>query len=583
MSSNPIVGLHSPAGSHTAERFRLTRLPLAVVTPAQLSEALLAALRAAVADGELAVPVPVTVQLERPRSRDHGDYASNVALQLARAAGKPPREVASILAARLQDNPAIERVDVAGPGFLNVTLASAAQGELARTVVEAGPAYGRTETLAKQRINLEFVSANPTGPVHLGHTRWAAVGDSLHRILEAAGAEVSSEFYINDAGVQLDMFGASLYAAARGEPIPEGGYAGEYISDIARQITAAEPALLDLPPQQAIAAFRERGCPLMLEEIKASLERFGVHFDVWFSERSLHERGSIAHALDELRTQGHVYEYDGAIWLRTTEFGDDKDRVLVKRDGDTTYFAADAAYYIDKRERGFDKCIYLLGADHHGYVGRLRAIAAAAGDDPDEHIEILIGQLVNLVKHGEPVKMSKRAGRIVTLDDLVDLVGVDAARYSLARSSTDSVLTLDVDLITRQAADNPVYYVQYVAARTAAVARNAVELGVDHGPADAFQPELLDHEREGDLLGALGEFPFVVATAAELREPHRVARYLEELAGTYHRFYDACRILPRGDEQVTDLHRARLWLNDATRTVIANGLGLLGVSAPERM
>jgi arginyl-tRNA synthetase len=553
------------------------------VTPAQLSEAVVAAVRGAVEAGELSAPVPADVRVERPKSREHGDYASNVALQLARLAGKPSREVAELVAARLRRNEAIERVDVAGPGFLNITLVSAAQGRLARTIVEAGAAFGRTDVLAKQRINLEFVSANPTGPVHLGHTRWAAVGDSLHRVLEAAGADVTSEFYINDAGVQLQMFGASLYAAARGEPVPEGGYGGEYVTDIARQVLSAEPAVLELPREPAIEAFRERGYPLMLDEIKASLERFGVHFDVWFSERSLHEKGSIEHALDELRAHGHVFERDGAVWLRTTDFGDDKDRVLVKRDGELTYLAADAAYYIDKRERGFDKCVYLLGADHHGYIGRLRAVAACAGDDPEEHLEVLIGQLVNLVKHGEPVRMSKRAGNIVTLDDLVDLVGVDAARYSLARASSDSALTLDVDLVTRQAADNPVYYVQYVAARTAAVARNAAELGVERGDGESFRPELLDDEREGILLGALGEFPRIVATAAELREPHRVARYLEQLAGTYHRFYDACRILPRGDEEITDLHRARLWLNEATRTVIANGLGLLGVSAPERM
>jgi arginyl-tRNA synthetase len=553
------------------------------VTPAQLSEAVLAAVRAAIEAGELTAPAPAVARVERPRSRDHGDYASNIALQLARSAGRPPHEVAEIVATRLRRNDAIDRVDVAGPGFLNITLASAAQGSLARDIVQAGVTYGRTETLAKQRVNLEFVSANPTGPVHLGHTRWAAVGDSLHRILEAAGADVASEFYINDAGAQLQLFAESLYAAARGEATPQGGYGGEYVADIAKQIVAAQPDLPDQPRERAIGGFRERGYALMIEEIKASLERFGVRFDAWFSERSLHEGGRIEHALAELRAQGHVFDHEGAVWLRTTDFGDDKDRVLVKSDGEKTYFAADAAYYIDKRERGFDRCLYLLGADHHGYVGRLKAIAACAGDNPDEHIEILIGQLVNLVKDGVPLKQSKRAGNIVTLDDLVDLVGVDAARYSLARSSTDSALTLDVDQITRQAAENPVFYVQYVAARTAAVARNAREVGLWRGDAEAFRPGLLHHERETALLGMLGEFPRVIATAAELREPHRVARYLEQLAGTYHRFYDACRILPRGDEEVTDLHRARLWLNDATRTVIANGLGLLGVSAPERM
>jgi len=551
------------------------------VTPAELSEAVLAAVRAAVEAGELTVAVPETARVERPKQRDHGDYATNVALQLAKPAGRPPREVAELIATRLREAEGIDKVEVAGPGFLNVTLHSAAQGRLARAIVEAGEAYGHSDTLAKQRVNLEFVSANPTGPVHLGHTRWAAVGDSIHRLLEAAGAEVTSEFYVNDAGAQMVKFAESVHAAAKVEPAPEGGYGGAYIADIAAQVVAAHPDILDRP--DALEIFLDEGYRLMLEEIRQSLERFGVHFDVWYSERTLHETGRIEHALEELRAQGHVFEHEGAVWLRTTDFGDDKDRVLVRGNGETTYFAADAAYYIDKRERGFDKCVYLLGADHHGYVGRLKAIAACAGDDPEEHIEILIGQLVNLVRAGEPVRMSKRAGNIVTLDDMVDLVGVDAARYTLARSSTDSSLTVDVEEVTRQTNENPVFYVQYAHARIASLLRNARDLGVERGAAEDFKPELLDTGREGDLLGALGEFPRVVATAAELREPHRVARYLEALAGTYHRFYDANRVLPRGDEDVTDLHRARLWLCEATRTVLANGLHLLGVSAPERM
>jgi arginyl-tRNA synthetase len=518
--------------------------------------------------------LPATTSVERPRNPDHGDYASNIAMQLARRVGLAPRDLAEAIAEKLRTVPGIQAVEVAGPGFLNVRLQAAAAGMIARIVVQQGSVYGRSDALAKQKINLEFVSANPTGPVHLGHTRWAAVGDALGRILAAAGADVTREHYVNDAGVQIARFGESLYAAAHGEPTPEGGYAGEYVTEIAERLAVAYP-------DATVETFRDQGYRLMLEEMRTSLERFGVHFDVWFSERTLHEGGAVEHAIDELREHGHLYEADGAVWLRTTDFGDDKDRVLIRGNGEKTYFAADAAYYINKRERGFDRCVYMLGADHHGYVGRLRALAACAGDDPDQTLEVLIGQMVNLLRGGEPVRLSKRAGNIVTLDELVDAVGVDAARYSLARSSTDSVLTLDIDVITRRANDNPVYYVQYVGARTASVSRNAVEVGLSRG--DNLDPGLLSHEKELDLLKALGDFPGVVATAAELHEPHRVARYLEELAGAYHRFFDQCRVLPRGDEPITETMRARLWLNDATRIVVENGLGLLGVSAPERM
>lgn len=556
------------------------------MTPADLADVVLSALRASVEAGELSLhegAAPTQVRIERPKKAEHGDYATNVAMQLARHAGRPPREIAETLKARLVRFPGIEAVDVAGPGFLNITVAAAAQGDLARRIVEDGSAYGHSGALAGEKVNLEFVSANPTGPLHLGHARWAAVGDALARLLSAAGAEVTREYYVNDAGAQIDSFGESLYAASAGEPTPEGGYGGAYVGEIAAKVTAGRPEVGDMAREQAVVVFREDGYRLMLSDIMEKLHEFGVDFDVYFSERELHESGRVEKALDELRAQRHVYDADGAVWLRTTDFGDDKDRVLVRSDGTTTYFASDAAYYLDKRHRGFLRNVYFLGADHHGYVGRLKAIAACAGDDPARNIEVLIGQMVNLVEHGVPVKMSKRAGTIVTLEDLVDMVGVDAARYHLARSSIDSTLTLDVDLLTAQKNENPVYYVQYVAARTASVTRNAADMGVERGAAGQFRPELLDHEKEGDLLGALGEFPRVVASAAELREPHRVARYLEQLAGTYHRFYDACRILPYPGEQPTDLTRARLWLNDATRVVIANGLGLLGVSAPERM
>ena len=502
-------------------------------------------------------------------------------MQVAKRAGLNPRDLAGMIAKNLQETPGIGSVEIAGPGFLNIRLSAAAAGALAGLVVRGGAAYGKSETLAKEKVNLEFVSANPTGPVHLGHTRWAAVGDALGRILAAAGADVTREHYVNDAGVQMDRFGESVMAAANQQPTPPDGYPGEYIQDIAKQIVGANPDILQKSEAEQKPIFLQLAYQAMLKEMQDSLTKFGVHFDVWFSEKTLHDGGAVEHALEELRKQGHIFELDGAIWLRTTDFGDDKDRVLIRGNGEKTYFAADAAYYINKRERGFDRCIYMLGADHHGYIGRLKAIAACAGDDPQRNIEVLIGQLVSLLRGGEPVRLSKRAGTLITLDELIDAVGVDAARYSLARSSTDSPLTLDIEVITRQKNDNPVFYVQYVGARTASIARGAADLGVERG-AD-YDASLLVHEKELDLLKALGDFPAVVAAAAELREPHRVARYLEDLAGAYHRFFDNCYVLPRGDAPFTETNRARLWLNDATRQVIVNGLDLLGVSAPERM
>jgi arginyl-tRNA synthetase len=554
------------------------------VTPANLAEVVLDAARTVFTERGLDhSALPETTAVERPRNPEHGDYASTIALQLAKKVGVPPRELAASLAEQLGRSPGVKSVEIAGPGFLNIRLDAAAAGQLARAVVEAGSAYGHSDRLAGEKINLEFVSANPTGPVHIGGVRWAAVGDALSRLLRAAGAEVGTEYYFNDAGSQIDRFARSLLAAARGQEAPEDGYGGAYISDIASAVVRRRPDVLSQDDAQAQDVFRVEGVALMFDEIKKSLTDFGVTFDVYFNEKDLHDRGELDLALERLTAQGHVYEADGAVWLRTTDFGDDKDRVIRKSDGDWTYFAADCAYYLDKRERGFDRLVYMLGADHHGYVGRLRAVAACFGDDPDRTLEVLIGQMVSLIRDGVPMRMSKRAGTVLTLEDLVDAIGVDAARYALARYSTDSPIDVDVELWTRSTRDNPVYYVQYVAARTASVARNAADVGLTRGAGEDFKPELLDHEKENDLLKSLGEYPAVVSTAAELREPHRVARYLEDLSGAYHRFYDNCRILPRGDEEITDVHRARLWLNDATRTVIANGLGLLGVSAPERM
>jgi arginyl-tRNA synthetase len=550
------------------------------VTPADLAASIRTCVAAAIEAGEFAGSAPGDVVVERPKNPDHGDYATNVALRLAKAAGRPAREIAEILAGRLRDVEGVAKVDVAGPGFLNVTLAADTLGEVARQIVEAGAAYGHSQQLAGNRINLEFVSANPTGPVHLGHTRWAALGDSLHRILEAAGAEVAAEHYVNDFGSQMDKFAASLFAAAQGKPVAEDGYHGDYIPGVAAQVVAGEPGVLDRPDDEALAVFRTVGEQLMLDALRASLARFNVHFDVWFSERSLHDSGAVDAAIERLRAQGHVFDLDGAVWLRTTDFGDDKDRVLVRGNGEKTYFAPDAAYYLDKRARGFDKCVYMLGADHHGYVARLKAIVACAGDDPEQTLDVLIGQLVKLLEDGEELRLSKRAGNIVTLDEFVDLVGVDAGRYSLARWSADTPLTLDIAEVTRKSNDNPVYYVQYAHARTSNARRNAADVGID---LSVFAPELLTSPYEAALLTELGEFPRVVASAAELRAPHRVARYLEDLAGTYHRWYDHCRIIPTGDDEITDVNRTRAWVNEATRVVLANGLDLLGVSAPERM
>ncbi|MGO1834127.1 MAG: arginine--tRNA ligase [Actinomycetaceae bacterium] len=559
------------------------------MTPEALAALIATQLAALAADGRIALAaddVPETVKVERPRQREHGDWATNVAMQLAKKAGTNPRELATTLAGALAKSPGIASAEVAGPGFINIRLEAGAAGELARTIVDAAGAYGRNETMAGRSINLEFVSANPTGPIHIGGVRWAAVGDSLGRILTASGADVTREYYFNDHGAQIDRFARSLLARARGEEAPEDGYGGQYIQDIADAVTTdaladGEPAPATLPDGEAQEAFRRRGVERMFGEIKTSLHDFGVDFDVYFHEDSLHESGAVDRANTPQREAGHKLEADGATRRRTTPVGDDKDRGVIKSDGDAAYIAGDIAYYLDKRERGFDEVVIMLGADHHGYVGRMMAVCAAFGDTPGESLQLLIGQMVNLVRDGRPMRMSKRAGTVVTLEDLVDAVGVDAARYSLARSSTDSSIDLDLDLLAAQTNDNPVYYVQYAYARTRAVARNAAEHGVSREA--AFAPGELGEEADAALLGVLGQFPQIVAMAGELREPHRVARYLEDLATAYHQWYGKVRVTPRGDDPVEDRHHTRLWLNDACAQVIASGLDLLGVSAPERM
>ena len=553
----------------------------------KVATAILKALEIAKNDGSLPTNVPSKLILDRPKNRDHGDYSTSIALTLAKSASMQPGVIAKVIVEKLNANnlltPAgISKVEIAGPGFINIILESASQAVVVGEILSAGNKYGRSNLLAGKKVNLEFVSANPTGPLHLGHTRWAAVGDSLGRVLSAAGADVSREFYVNDRGNQMELFGASLRSAALNQPRPEAGYHGEYIEELANEIVKNNPKITQLPESESISAFTEAGYKLQIQDQKGVLDKFGTHFDTWFSERTLYDNNFFNHSLEKLKAQGHVFQSEGATWLRTTDFGDDKDRVMIKSDGSFAYFASDTAYYVSKRERGFNLCIYMLGADHHGYVGRIKAIAACAGDDPEKDVEILIGQMVKIMEGGSELKLSKRAGTIITLAELVEKVGTDAARYTLIRYPTDTPMIMDVDLLKKNTNENPVYYVQYAHARICAVLRNAKEIGIKYG-ADIYAPELLNHERERELIGLLAQYPKVVATAAELRQPHRVARYIEELAGQYHRFYNDCRVLPLGEEKITDLNSARATLSQATAQVISNGLDLLGVNAPEKM
>lgn len=558
------------------------------MTPEQLSTAIVDVLTTLSDEGALTLPdgVPASVTVERPRSKEHGDYATNVALQLAKKAGTNPRALAELVRERLLAGDGVTAVEIAGPGFLNITVAAGAQGKVAADILAAGASYGANDSFAGEKVNLEFVSANPTGPIHIGGVRWAAVGDALGRIFEVSGATVTREYYFNDHGAQIDRFSSSLLASAQGRPAPEDGYGGDYIHEIASAVVARAPQVLDLTDEEAQEVFRAEGVEMMFEEIKRSLHEFGVDFDVYFHENNLHRSGAVDRAIARLTELGNTFEQDGALWLRTEKYGDDKDRVIVRSNGSPAYLSGDLAYYLDKRERGFDRCLIMLGADHHGYVGRMMAMCAAFGDVPGTNLEILIGQMVNLVRDGQPVRMSKRAGTVVSIDDLVEAIGVDAGRYALARYSSDVNIDLDLELWARATNDNPVFYVQYAHARTCRMVENAADLGMSAESATAgFDPALLSHEREGDLLRALAEFPRVVTAAAELRAPHRVARYLEDLAATFNKWYDTreCRMLPQGDEPVAPVNEARLVLTLAARTVLANGLRLLGVSAPERM
>lgn len=550
------------------------------MNPAELAALIRAATCDVVSDhgGDPAL-VPDIPTVERPRNPEHGDYATNIAMQLGKRVGMVPRDLAAEIASLLQDDAAISSVDVAGPGFLNLRLAADAQGKIVADVLAAGDSWGHSDANSGMTVNLEFVSANPTGPIHLGGTRWAVVGDALGRVLSATGATVTREYYFNDHGRQINRFAESLVNAARQLPPPSDGYDGAYIHDIADAIVENHPDALDGTDAEVQEKFRAIGVEMMFDHIKKSLHEFGTDFDVFFHENSLFESGEVEAAVAKLKDSQELYFKDGAWWLKSTDYGDDKDRVVIKSNGESAYIAGDIAYVANKFNRGFNLAIYMLGADHHGYISRLRAAAAALGYDP-QAVEVLIGQLVNLVRDGKTVKMSKRKGTVVTLDDLVEAIGVDAARYSLVRNSVNTSLDIDLGLWESQSNENPVYYVQYGHARLCSVARKAAAAGVT---VDKPDYSLLSTEIEGDLIRTLGQFPEVVQTAADLREPHRVARYAEELAGVFHRFYDSCHILPGAGEDVQPLHVARFALAEATRTTMRNALGLLGVTAPERM
>ncbi len=514
-------------------------------------------------------PGDKTFVIERPARREHGDWSTNAALAMAKAAGRNPRELGQELADHLLANrpPHVESIDIAGPGFVNFTLAPTWLHEVLTEVVTAGEdGYARLDLGRGLRVNIEFVSANPTGPIHAGGGRWGAFGDSLARIMERCDHRVHREYYINDRGVQTQLFGQSLEARRQGQDPPEGGYLGQYIDDWAAEMPGdADPV--------------EWGKQRSLQDAREVLGAMNVEFDTWASEAALVTDGAVDRIFRDLRATGYVYDTDGAVWLATTEFGDDKDRVLVRSDGEVTYFAPDIAYHVDKFERG-DLVIDILGADHHGYVARMRAALIALGK-PRESYEAIIGQNVKLTAHGEEVRMSKRAGTLIEIRDLIDEVGPDVARFAYLMQSIDSAQTIDLDLLTSQAAENPVYYVQYANARIHSIGREAEERGVVRRPLAEVDLSVLTEERELDLLRTLSELPEVMELACEERAPHKITNWVRELAAAFHGFYRDCPIL-RTDTP-DDVQQARLWLAEASRIGLAIGLDVLGVSAPERM
>ncbi|ALS76217.1 arginine--tRNA ligase [Planococcus rifietoensis] len=526
---------------------------------------------------------PVQVQLESPRDKANGDYATNVAMQLTRLAKKPPRAIAEAIVENLDTQSAnIEKVEIAGPGFINIVIKKDYLNDVIKTVLEQGVEYGRSNAGNSQRVQVEFVSANPTGDLHLGHARGSSVGDSMCNILDLAGYDVSREYYINDAGNQINNLALSIEgryfeALGKGESMPEDGYRGQDIIDIAAALVEEHgDKFLHMTEQERYKAFREHGLKVELAKLQKDLADFRVDFDVWYSETSLYENGKIDAALKKLRDNGHIYEEDGATWFRSTTFGDDKDRVLIKNDGTYTYLTPDIAYHEDKIQRGFDKLINIWGADHHGYIPRMKAAIEALGYDRDT-LEVSIIQMVQLYKDGEKMKMSKRTGKAVTMRELVDLVGLDAVRYFFAMRSGDSHMDFDLDLAVSQSNENPVYYSQYAHARICSILRQAAE---QNFTASTEHLDLLTDEKEIEVLKKIGDFPQVIADAAKLRAPHRVTTYIHELASNFHSFYNANKVLDASNEELT---RARLALIEGVKTTLANALKTVGVQAPEKM
>jgi arginyl-tRNA synthetase len=506
--------------------------------------------------------------------RGQGDWASPVAMQLAKVAKLPPAEIADRVKTEIQAAPPphLERVEVAGRGFLNFFLYPSWLHEVLREVVSAGDSYGRDNLLDARRMNLEFVSLNPTGPIHAGGARWVAVGDAIANLLAAQGAVVHREYYLNDAGGQLDTFAASLYARYRNEDLPEDGYRGEYLVDMAARMRA------ELGDGVTVEEAREWGYRDAVRSVQRDLERIGVSFDTWFSERTLHDRGDVAEVLRILGERGHTYEQDGAVWLRTSEHGDQRDRVLVKGDGAPTYLLPDLAYHRDKFARGWEHLVDIWGADHHGQVKSLQAGLELLGF-PSGEPEIILGQLVRIERGGELVRLSRRAGNIITLADVLDEVDPDVCRLTFLLQSIDTPQTFDLDEVTSQSMENPVYYVQYAHARIASIGRKAQERGVTRRPLENVDLSVLVHEREADLLRSLALYPDAVREAAELRAPHRVTTWVRDFAKHFHGFYRDCRVISDDDT----LTQARLWLSEACRIGLADALGLLGVSAPDEM
>jgi arginyl-tRNA synthetase len=549
----------------------------------KLTQLVTEALERAQRTGRLPIDELPPVVLEHPREKAHGDWATNAAMMLAKPAKMAPRAIADIIVESLGDTSRyFEKIEIAGPGFINFYLSNEWLYDVLRQIFDEGEKFGYSDRGAGQRVQVEFVSANPVGPMHIGHGRWAAVGDTLSNVLAANGYEVEREFYVNDYGNQMNIFAKSVavrYAELLGQdiPFPEDGYHGEYIKDIAREIIVDEDdSYLGMAEAEREAIFKDRAYKQVLEHLKVTLEAMGVHFDTWFSERTLHESYAVEIAIAELRERGYVYDHEGAVWFKATEFGEEKDRVLIRANGEPTYFAADIAYHRNKLERGFNTLINIWGADHHGYIGRMKAAIQALGY-PSDALEIIIGQLVNLLRGGEPVRMSKRTGEMVTLDELLEEVGRDAVRYFFLMRSTDSAVDFDIDLAKQQSNDNPVYYVQYAHARISSIVRFAEAEGVNLS--GRINCGVLATEPELDLIRKLAEWPEILERAARQRAPHPLTAYAQELASTFHYFYTKCRVVSEDQE----LSTARMALCEATTTVLRSVLSILGVDAPERM